>query len=65
MIKPWRLTKITLICLFIFFWSFPSYALNIEDVSNPRQSYGGWVTDMGSILSDKTESHLNKKISQL
>ena len=65
MIKPWRLTKITLICLFIFFWSFPSYALNIEDVSNPRQSYGGWVTDMGSILSDRTESHLNKKISQL
>ena len=65
MIKLWRLLKIILICLFIFLWSSPSYALTIEDVINPRQTYGGWVTDMASILSDKTENHLNKKISQL
>ena len=65
MIKPSRLIKIAVICLLVFFWSFPSYALNIEDVANPRQTYGGWVTDMASILSDETESYLNEKISLL
>lgn len=63
--KLWRSLKILLICLFIFIWSSPSYALNIEDVPNPRQTYGGWVTDMASILKDETESHLNKTISRL
>ena len=65
MIKPLRLIKITVICLLVFFWSSPSYALNIEDVANPRQTYGGWVTDMASILSDETENYLNKKINLL
>lgn len=65
MMKLWRLIKITVICLFIFLWSSPSYALNIENVINPRQTYGGWVTDMASILSDETEKQLNNEISQL
>ena len=61
----WRLTKITVVCLFIFLWSSPSYALTIEDVINPQQSYGGWVTDMAYILSDATEIELNQTIEQL
>ena len=65
MIKLRRLIKATLICLFIFFWSFPCYALTVEEVPNPRQTYGGWVTDMASILSDETERWLDNKISQL
>ncbi|MDJ0798108.1 MAG: TPM domain-containing protein [Calothrix sp. MO_167.B12] len=51
--------------LAIFLFALPTYALTVEEVSNPRQVYGGWVTDMGNILSDKTESQLNQMISQL
>lgn len=65
MVKSSRLIKITVIFLLVFFWSSPSYALNIEDIANPRQTYGGWVTDMASILSDETENYLNKKINLL
>jgi len=60
-----HLLRITFICLLILLWSCPSYALTIEDISNPRQTYGGWVTDQASILSDTTESQLNQEISQL
>ncbi len=51
--------------LAIFFVALPSHALTVEEVPNPRKVYGGWVTDMGDILSDKTESQLNQMISRL
>ena len=65
MIKLGHLIKIILIYSLIFFWSFPSYALTVEEVSNPRQAYGGWVTDMASILSDATEVEVNQTIEKL
>jgi uncharacterized protein len=47
------------------FSSLPSYALTVREVPNPRQTYGGWVTDLANILSDRTENQLNRMISQL
>lgn len=60
-----HLIGLTLICLLISLWSCPSYALTVEDISNPRQTYDSWVIDTAYILSDATESRLNKIISQL
>jgi uncharacterized protein len=39
--------------------------LTIQDVPNPRQVYGGWVTDMADLLSPKTEIQIDRKISRL
>ncbi|MEM9539570.1 MAG: TPM domain-containing protein [Cyanobacteria bacterium P01_E01_bin.42] len=50
-------------CLLIF--PVASFALNIGDVPNPRQQYGGWVTDMAGILSPDTETRLNHSIAAL
>lgn len=47
------------------FYSLPSYALTVEEVPNPRQTYDGWVTDSADILSDRTENQLNQMISEL
>ncbi|WP_287518925.1 TPM domain-containing protein [Okeania sp. SIO2C2] len=46
-------------------YSLPTLALTVQDVPNPRQNYGGWVTDMAEILSTDTEAKLNKMISDL
>ncbi len=43
----------------------PSFALTVQQVSNPRQHYHGWVTDMAEILSPSTETQLNQMISDL
>ncbi|NJP22377.1 MAG: TPM domain-containing protein [Hydrococcus sp. CRU_1_1] len=43
----------------------PCYALTVQEVPNPRQTNGGWVTDSANILSDRTENRLNQIISQL
>ena len=43
----------------------PSLAITVEEVPNPKQDGSGWVTDMADILSNKTETQLNKQISQL
>ncbi|NES02042.1 MAG: TPM domain-containing protein [Okeania sp. SIO2F4] len=43
----------------------PSFALTVQQVSNPRQHYHGWVTDMAEILSQSTETQLNQMISDL
>ncbi|MCT7986100.1 TPM domain-containing protein [Laspinema sp. A4] len=55
------------ILLGFFFILLPliSHALTVQDVANPRQEYGGWVTDMANILSNETENQLNQMISQL
>ncbi|MEM1167898.1 MAG: TPM domain-containing protein [Cyanobacteria bacterium P01_H01_bin.35] len=43
----------------------PSLALRVQQVSNPRQDYHGWVTDMAEILNPSTENQLNQMISDL
>ncbi|WP_261234763.1 TPM domain-containing protein [Laspinema olomoucense] len=42
-----------------------SHALSVQDVPNPRQQSGGWVSDMANILSESTEAQLNQMISEL
>ncbi|WP_242065639.1 YgcG family protein [Trichocoleus sp. FACHB-262] len=42
-----------------------SLAVSVEQVPNPRQVNGGWVTDTANILSPATEANLNQKISEL
>jgi len=41
------------------------HALTIEEVPNPQQVNGTWVTDMAEILSEDTENKLNQIISEL
>ncbi len=43
----------------------PVLAITLEQVPNPRQSYGGWVSDTANILSSSTENELNRLITQL
>ena len=43
----------------------PSYALTVNQVPNPRQQNGGWVTDMVDMLSPQAENQLNQMISDL
>ncbi|MEN9223331.1 MAG: TPM domain-containing protein, partial [Thermostichus sp. BF3_bins_97] len=40
-------------------------AIAVEQVPNPRQSYGGWVSDTANILSSSTERELDRLITQL
>jgi len=42
-----------------------SLAVTVEQVPNPREVNGGWVTDMAEMLSPATETQLNQIISQL
>ena len=42
-----------------------SDALTVEEVTNPRQDNGGWVKDMADILSDETETKINRLIADL
>jgi len=42
-----------------------SHALTVQDVPNPREINGGWVTDMANIISDNTETELNRIITEL
>lgn len=40
-------------------------AVPYQQVPNPRQHNGGWVTDMANILSPQTEAQLNQLITDL
>jgi len=45
--------------------SLPSYALTVQEVPNPRQISGNWVSDSAEILKPETEAQLNQMINQL
>ena len=51
--------------LILMLESLPSFALTVQDVPNPRQNSGGWVTDMAEIISASREDQLNGMISKL
>jgi uncharacterized protein len=53
-----------LFCLTLLF-PLSAQALTVEEVPNPQQLNGTWVTDMADILSQDTESQLNQMISEL
>jgi uncharacterized protein len=43
----------------------PGYALTVEEVPNPREVSGGWVTDSAEILRPETEAQINHMIDRL
>jgi uncharacterized protein len=40
-------------------------ALRVDQVPNPRQANGGWVTDQANVLSSGAEEEINRRISAL
>ncbi|MBE9116608.1 TPM domain-containing protein [Lusitaniella coriacea LEGE 07157] len=56
---------ICLLCCAIALFPPISHAVTVQEVPNPRESYGGWVTDMADILLNDTEDRLNRIISEL
>lgn len=46
-------------------YSLPSFAVTVQEVPNPRQIEGGWVTDMTDLLDFETKAKLNQIISHL
>lgn len=53
------------LCIAITSFPSPSLAVTVQDVPNPRQVYGGWVTDMVHLLDSETKAKLNQAISAL
>ncbi len=64
-LKKVRIIWISLLCLSLIGFPLVSHALSVQEVPNPRQAYGGWVTDMANILSESAENQLNQMISEL
>ncbi|MFP4103853.1 TPM domain-containing protein [Coleofasciculus sp.] len=50
---------------FIVISPLSAQALTVEEVPNPQQVNGTWVTDMAEILSEDTEEQLNQMIREL
>ena len=42
-----------------------SQALTVEEIPNPRQYNGGWVTDLANILDEESETKINRLLSDL
>ncbi len=57
--------SLTLIGSSILLTPLGSQALTVEEVVNPQNISGDWVTDMADILSDQTEIELNRIITDL
>lgn len=51
--------------LAVFVLPLPAFGVGVAEIPNPRQTYGGWVTDMADMLDASTETELNRKITQL
>ncbi|MGJ5672723.1 MAG: TPM domain-containing protein [Nostochopsis sp.] len=64
-LKPKHIFWVSLFSSAILVSPVSSLAVTVQEVPNPRQQNGGWVTDMTGILSDRTESQINQMISEL
>lgn len=60
-----KIFHISLLSLGVMVFPLPASAVQIEEVLNPRQSQGVWVTDMAEVLSSSTEAELNEMIADL
>ncbi|MEA5572299.1 TPM domain-containing protein [Calothrix sp. UHCC 0171] len=65
LLKPKRIFWMSLFFSVIFLSPLSSLAVTVQEVPNPRQVNGAWVTDMADILTDETEIQLNRMISRL
>ncbi len=59
------LCVLEIVCLSIFSCPLTSLAVAIQDVPNPRQMAGEWVTDLANLLDTQMEKQLNQAISEL
>jgi uncharacterized protein len=59
------LCVLAIVCLSIFSYPLTSLAVTIQDVPNPRQMAGEWVSDLANLLDAQMETQLNQAISEL
>ena len=59
-----RIVTFSFISSSVLFASLEARALTVEEVTNPRQANGGWVSDMADILNSNTEQELNRIIAE-
>ncbi|WP_414530221.1 TPM domain-containing protein [Nodularia chucula] len=64
-LKPKRIFLLGIFSASIVLAPLSSLALKVEEVPNPRQVSGGWVTDMADILNNETEAEINQMIADL
>ena len=66
-VKRWgrRVFWSVLCCLSIVIVPSLGHSLTVQDVPNPQELHGTWVSDMANILSEDTERQLNQMISAL
>ena len=60
-----RILVASSLSLAVFLLPLKSEAITVQEVPNPRQVYGGWVTDTAEILTASTEAQLNQMIEEL
>ncbi|BCU10355.1 TPM domain-containing protein [Microcystis aeruginosa] len=63
--KPHPVIWLGSLCVAFFLVPCPGLALTVQEVPNPRQVSGGWVTDKAEILQPETETQLNQMIARL
>jgi len=51
--------------LSVIFAPLSSLAVTVQEIPNPRDQSGDWVTDMAGILSEDTQAQINQMISDL
>jgi uncharacterized protein len=64
-VKPHPVIWLGSLCVAFFLVPSPGLALTVQEVPNPRQVSGGWVTDKAEILQPETETQLNQMIARL
>lgn len=60
-----NLILVGLSALLIIITPLISYSISVQEIPNPRQVNGGWVSDQANILSTETEVQLNRLLWQL
>jgi uncharacterized protein len=65
LLKPRRFFWLSVFSSAILFSPLSSQALTVQEVPNPQQVSGSWVTDMADIFSDETEAQINQMITDL
>ena len=63
--KPHPVIWLSSLCVAFCLVPFSGLALTVQEVPNPRQVSGGWVTDKAEILQPETETQLNQMIARL
>ena len=65
LLKPKRFFWQGLFSAFVILSPLSSLALTVQEVPNPQEVSGDWVTDMAGILNEDTQAQINQMISDL